>query len=141
MAETVDSQLKQMSTDLKMIIEQMNKSNTSADDENPVIKLHHCACCISSTLPTHLPPHTHTQFTQIVRILNAHTDSLGWIDHEAALLRKKVDDVAKVTDYHRREQEHSFRKLASINECMLYDFEIPYFMSLKEGPGPFIWCG
>ncbi|XP_064384254.1 nuclear pore glycoprotein p62-like isoform X2 [Halichondria panicea] len=86
MAETVDSQLKQMSTDLKMIIEQMNKSNTSADDENP--------------------------FTQIVRILNAHTDSLGWIDHEAALLRKKVDDVAKVTDYHRREQEHSFRKLA-----------------------------
>ncbi len=118
MAETVDSQLKQMSTDLKMIIEQMNKSNTSADDENPVIKLHHCACCISSTLPTHLPPHTHTQFTQIVRILNAHTDSLGWIDHEAALLRKKVDDVAKVTDYHRREQEHSFRKLASINEHM-----------------------
>ena len=67
--------------------------------------------CVTILIYTSHTPHT--QFTQIVSILNAHTDSLGWIDHEAALLRKKVDDVAKVTDYHRREQEHSFRKLAS----------------------------
>ena len=107
MAEGIDSQLKHMSNDLKMIIEQMNESNTTTDEENPV--------------GTHTHTHTHThhttttpsQFTQIVRILNAHTDSLGWIDHEAAMLRKKVDDVAKVTESHRREQQLSFANLVS----------------------------
>ncbi len=111
MAENIDSQLKQMSKDLKMIIEQMNESNTSTTDEdNPVSpSTYH----VSHT--SHTP---HSQFTQIVRILNAHTDSLGWIDHEAALLRKKVDDVTKVTDYHRQEQELSFRKLVSYSYNM-----------------------
>ena len=57
----------------------------------------------------HTHTRTHTQFQQIVKILNAHTDSLGWIDRETALLRQKVDDVAKVTEYRKREQERSFR--------------------------------
>lgn len=40
MAGNIDSQLKQMSKDLKMIIEQMNESNTSNDEENPVSIIH-----------------------------------------------------------------------------------------------------
>ena len=58
---------------------------------------------------THTHTYSHAQFQQIVKILNAHTDSLGWIDRETALLRQKVDDVAKVTEYRKREQERSFR--------------------------------
>ena len=63
------------------------------------------------------------QFQQIVKILNAHTDSLGWIDRETALLRQKVDDVSKVSEYRKREQERSFRLVS-------YDDMIPLFFDL-----------
>lgn len=68
------------------------------------------------------------QFQQIVKILNAHTDSLGWIDRETALLRQKVDDVAKVTEYRKREQERSFRlvSLPHINKRAMASHAIDY---------------
>ncbi len=64
MAENVDSQLKQMSSDLKMIIEQMNKSNTSSDDDNPVSYGHHYTLCVTTHLhSSHTPRTTHTVHT------------------------------------------------------------------------------
>ncbi|XP_019621736.1 PREDICTED: nuclear pore glycoprotein p62-like [Branchiostoma belcheri] len=83
LAENTDAQLKRMMQDIKDIIEHLNQSgapNTSND-------------------PLH----------QIARILNAHMDSLQWLDQNAAVLQRKVDEVAKQCEVQRKEQEHSFR--------------------------------
>ncbi|CAI8038036.1 Nuclear pore glycoprotein p62 [Geodia barretti] len=72
-----------MEQDLKVIIEQMNSSNAAEDEDNPMVK--------------------------VVKILNAHADSLNWIDRNTALLKQKVDEVGKQTEQRRREQERSFR--------------------------------
>jgi len=72
-----------MAQDLKDIIEQMNSSNTAQEEDSPV--------------------------SQILKILNAHADSLSWIDRNAALLQTKVEEVARLTEQRRREQERSFR--------------------------------
>ncbi|XP_066287331.1 nuclear pore glycoprotein p62-like [Branchiostoma lanceolatum] len=83
LAENTDAQLKRMMQDIKDIIEHLNQSgapNTSSD-------------------PLH----------QIARILNAHMDSLQWLDQNAAVLQRKVDEVAKQCEVQRKEQEHSFR--------------------------------
>ncbi len=46
-----------------------------------------------------------------MQILNAHTESLGWIDRETTLLKQRVDDVKKVADSRKREREHTFRSV------------------------------
>ncbi|CAJ0926786.1 unnamed protein product, partial [Ranitomeya imitator] len=45
---------------------------------------------------------------QICKILNAHVDSLQWIDQNSALLQRKVEQVAKECEIRRKEQERGF---------------------------------
>ena len=52
------------------------------------------------------------QFSQIVQILNAHTESLNWIDRETSLLKQKVEDVGKLAVGRKKEQEKSFRTVS-----------------------------
>ncbi|KAM4825070.1 nuclear pore glycoprotein p62 isoform 1-T3 [Thomomys bottae] len=83
LAENIDAQLKRMAQDLKDIIEHLNTSGGPADTSDPL--------------------------QQICKILNAHMDSLQWIDQNSALLQRKVDEVARVCEGRRKEQERSFR--------------------------------
>jgi nuclear pore complex protein Nup62 len=82
MTENVDTQLKQMSEDLKEIIEHLNETNRTQDTSDPIV--------------------------QIGRILNAHMNSLQWIDQNTALIATHLEQVSKLHDVHRRENERSF---------------------------------
>ncbi|XP_012609781.2 nuclear pore glycoprotein p62 [Microcebus murinus] len=83
LAENIDAQLKRMAQDLKDIIEHLNTSGGPADTSDPL--------------------------QQICKILNAHMDSLQWIDQNSALLQRKVEEVTKLCEGRRKEQERSFR--------------------------------
>ncbi|XP_037096344.1 nucleoporin 62 like isoform X3 [Syngnathus acus] len=83
LAENVDAQLKRMSQDLKEIIEHLNTSSGPADTSDPL--------------------------QQICKILNAHMDSLQWIDQNSILLQRRVEEVSKLCDNQRKEQEKPFR--------------------------------
>jgi len=47
--------------------------------------------------------------SQIVRILNEHTDALQWIDDTTAGIQDSLDDVTKMHHVFRRDQERSLR--------------------------------
>lgn len=83
LAENVDAQLKRMSQDLKEIIEHLNTSNGPADTSDPL--------------------------QQICKILNAHMDSLQWVEQNSVLLQRRVEEVSKLCESRRKEQEKSFR--------------------------------
>lgn len=84
MAENIDSQLKRMMQDMKDIISHINTSNTNLkENDDPM--------------------------TQIAKILNSHMDSLQWVDQNAVLLQRKVEDVSKQLESRRREHERSLR--------------------------------
>uniref|UniRef100_A0A4W4EYJ4 Nuclear pore glycoprotein p62 n=1 Tax=Electrophorus electricus TaxID=8005 RepID=A0A4W4EYJ4_ELEEL len=83
LAENVDSQLKRMSQDLKEIIEHLNTSNGPADTSDPL--------------------------QQICKILNAHMDSLQWVEQNSVLLQRRVEEVSKLCESRSKEQEKSFR--------------------------------
>ncbi|XP_074134280.1 nuclear pore glycoprotein p62 isoform X2 [Sminthopsis crassicaudata] len=83
LAENIDAQLKRMAQDLKDIIEHLNMSGG--------------------------PPDTNDPLQQICKILNAHMDSLQWIDQNSALLQRKVEEVSKICESRRKEQERSYR--------------------------------
>eukprot|EP00118_Oscarella_pearsei_P025978 m.309152 g.309152 ORF g.309152 m.309152 type:complete len:411 (+) comp45640_c0_seq1:12-1244(+) len=84
LAENLDSQLKRMGQDLKDIIEHLNTQ--SAESESTMAPIHH-----------------------IAKILNLHMESLQWVDQNAALMKKKVEEVSRMCDARRREQENTFR--------------------------------
>ncbi|XP_065168999.1 nuclear pore glycoprotein p62 [Atheta coriaria] len=84
LAENMDTQLKQMSEDLKEIIEQLNESNKTQENSNPI--------------------------TQIRKILNAHMDSLQWIDRHTSKITGHLDQISKMHDLHRQSHEHSLKK-------------------------------
>ncbi|CAH1116604.1 unnamed protein product [Phaedon cochleariae] len=75
-SEIIDSQLKQMSDDLKEIIEHINESNKDEETTNPI--------------------------TQISRILNAHMNSLQWIDRNTAQISSHLEQITKIQDSNRR---------------------------------------
>jgi len=83
MAETLDTQLKQMSEDLREIIEHLNESSRTQDTSDPIV--------------------------QIGRILNAHMNSLHWIDQMTMNIQNQLENVTRLHDAHRRENERSFR--------------------------------
>ncbi|KFQ55400.1 Nuclear pore glycoprotein p62, partial [Nestor notabilis] len=74
LAENIDAQLKRMAQDLKDITEHLNTSRGPADTSDPICK-----------------------------ILNAHMDSLQWIDQNSAVLQRKVEEVTKVCESRRTE--------------------------------------
>lgn len=83
LAENVDAQLKRMSQDLKEIIEHLNTSSGPADTADPL--------------------------QQICKILNAHMDSLQWVEQNSVLLQRRVEEVSKLCESRSKEQEKSFR--------------------------------
>lgn len=73
-----------MEQDLKEIIEQMNSSNTAEDEESPVCDVM-TEIVVAISILFHLvslppPPSMSPQMVKVVKILNAHADSLNWID-------------------------------------------------------------
>lgn len=50
-----------------------------------------------------------SQLQQICKILNTHMDSLQWIDQNSVLLQRRVEEVSKLCDNQRKEQEKTFR--------------------------------
>lgn len=83
LAESLDTQLHQMSEDLKEVIEHLNEANKSQDTNDPIV--------------------------QIGQILNAHMSSLQWIESTAGEISTKIDDVTKMHESMRRDNERSFR--------------------------------
>ncbi|KAK7099218.1 nuclear pore glycoprotein p62-like [Littorina saxatilis] len=83
LAESLDAQLKRMGQDLKEIIDRLNSGNTKPDPEDPV--------------------------QQITKILNAHMDSLMWVDRQTGNLNRRVEDLSKVMESEKKEQERNFR--------------------------------
>jgi nuclear pore complex protein Nup62 len=81
MAETLDSQLKQMSEDLKEVIEHLNEANKFTDPTDPMI--------------------------QIAKILNAHFTSLQWIEEKTQSINNRLDEISKMSLVYQKER--SFR--------------------------------
>jgi nuclear pore complex protein Nup62 len=81
MAETLDSQLKQMSEDLKEVIEHLNEANKFSDPSDPMV--------------------------QIGKILNAHFTSLQWIEDKTQIINNKLDELSKMGSMFQKER--SFR--------------------------------
>ncbi|XP_058788713.1 nuclear pore glycoprotein p62 isoform X3 [Phymastichus coffea] len=83
LAENVDTQLKQMSEDLKEIIEHLNEANRAQDSSDPIV--------------------------QIVKILNAHMNSLQWLVQRSNLLNQKIQQIDHMHQSFKQENERSFR--------------------------------
>ncbi|KAK4885126.1 hypothetical protein RN001_001397 [Aquatica leii] len=79
LAENIDTQLKQMSEDLKEIIEHLNESNKAQELSDPV--------------------------SQIGRILNAHMNSLQWIDRNTSQISAHLDEISKMHDMYKKNHE------------------------------------
>lgn len=82
LAEKLDTQLKQMSEDLKEIIEHLNEANRAQDSSDPIV--------------------------QIGKILNAHMNSLQWIDQRTSILAQKIQQIDQMHQNFRQENERSF---------------------------------
>uniref|UniRef100_A0A8C6ET08 Nucleoporin 62 C-terminal like n=1 Tax=Marmota marmota marmota TaxID=9994 RepID=A0A8C6ET08_MARMA len=84
LAETIDAQLKRMSQDLKDITGHLNTF------ENPAA--------------------TTDRLQQICKILNAHLDSLQWINQNSGMMQKKVEEITKIfEDFQSKEQERNVK--------------------------------
>lgn len=77
MVENLDTQLKQMSEDLKEVIDNLNEANKGQDHTDPII--------------------------QIGKILNAHMNSLQWIETQSSHICKKLDDIGKIHETQKRD--------------------------------------
>ncbi|XP_014223787.1 nuclear pore glycoprotein p62 [Trichogramma pretiosum] len=82
LAENIDTQLKQMSEDLKEIIEHLNEANRAQDSSDPIV--------------------------QIVKILNAHMNSLQWLVQRTNVLSTKIQQIDQMHQSFRQENERSF---------------------------------
>lgn len=83
MAENLDAQLRQMSEDLKEVIEHLNAANKFKDMTDPMVK--------------------------IGLILNAHMNSLQWIENQVGQVSTKIEDISQMYDSMRRSNERSIR--------------------------------
>lgn len=85
LAENLDGQLKRMSEDLKEVISHLNSTSTGLTTSHPL--------------------------SQIGKILNAHMDSLQWIDSNATAIEKQMAAVARLAEVHRRDSDRLQRSL------------------------------
>lgn len=83
LAESLDTQLKQMGEDLKEVIEHLNEANKDRDPNDPIV--------------------------QIGKILNAHMSSLQWIENSTSHITSKLEDITKLQETLKRDNERSFR--------------------------------
>lgn len=84
LAENLDTQLRQMSEDLKEVIEHLNEANKNDNaNDDPIV--------------------------QIGLILNAHMSSLQWIESSASQITSQIDNISKMHDSLKRDNEKTFR--------------------------------
>uniref|UniRef100_A0A8C8YLQ8 Nucleoporin NSP1-like C-terminal domain-containing protein n=1 Tax=Prolemur simus TaxID=1328070 RepID=A0A8C8YLQ8_PROSS len=84
LAENIDTQLKGIGQDRKDIIDHLDSFENPADTTDPL--------------------------QQICKILNAHVNSLRWIDQNTGMLQRKVEEVTQVfEDCHRKEQKYNVK--------------------------------
>lgn len=83
MAETLDSQLKQMSEELKEVIEHLNEANKYSDSSDPMVTM--------------------------VKILNAHFSSLQWIEDKSQFVSNRVEVLNKLSSSFRENKTSQFR--------------------------------
>jgi len=84
LAENLDTQLRQMSEDLKEVIEHLNEANKSDNvNDDPIM--------------------------QIGMILNAHMSSLQWIESSSSQITTQIDNISKMHDTLKRDNEKTFR--------------------------------
>lgn len=76
-AENLNTQLQQIAGQLKTVIEHVNEKNANEDTTDPIV--------------------------QIGKILNAHMNSLQWIDQNTAVIQQMLDQIGKMRDLHGRE--------------------------------------
>lgn len=81
LSENLDTQLKRMSEDLKEIIEHLNEANRTQDSSDPIV--------------------------QIGKILNAHMNSLQWIDQQTATLGQRIQQIDQMHQNFRHESEQN----------------------------------
>jgi len=85
LAENLDGQLKRMGEDLREIIDHLNSNNRNVDTSDPVV--------------------------QIGKVLNAHMDSLQWIDTNAAAVERRLNEVNRLAEIHRRDSDRLQRSI------------------------------
>jgi nuclear pore complex protein Nup62 len=83
MAETLDSQLKQMSEELKEVIEHLNEANKFADSTDPM--------------------------TTMIKILNAHFSSLQWVEDKSQTISNRIEVLNKLSSNFRNNKSSQFR--------------------------------
>lgn len=83
LVENLDTQLKQMSEDIKEVIDYLNEASKVQDSTDPI--------------------------NQVGRILNAHMNSLQWIEDSSSAITSKLDDISKIHEQLKRDSERSFR--------------------------------
>merc|ERR1712098_377269 len=85
LAENLDGQLARMGEDLKEVISHLNTSTKAHDSKDPIY--------------------------QIGKILNAHMDSLQWIDSNAQGVERKLQEVSRLAELHRNDSERLQRSM------------------------------
>jgi len=83
MSVDINTQLQQMSEDLKEVIRHLNESNKALDRNDPV--------------------------AHILKIMNEHTDTLQWMEDNASQVKQSLEDVSKMNQTFRRDHERSIR--------------------------------
>jgi len=83
MSVEINMQLQQMTEDLKEVIRHLNDSNRVVDRHDPV--------------------------AHILKIMNEHTDTLQWMEDNAAQVKVSLDDVSKMNEVFRRDHERNMR--------------------------------
>lgn len=82
LAETLDSQTTQMAEQLKETIDHLNELNRAQDENNPVI--------------------------QISRILNAHMNSLQWLEQTTNTTQIQLQETSKMIEMMKKDAEHPY---------------------------------
>ena len=104
LAENLDGQLARMGDDLKEIISHLNTSTKTQDSKDPVYQIGKVG-----------RPHTLLSEFELLslffQILNAHMDSLQWIDSNAQGVERKLTEVSRLAELHRRDSERLQRSM------------------------------
>ncbi|KAF4521252.1 hypothetical protein B566_EDAN008453 [Ephemera danica] len=82
LAATLDSQTTQMAEQLKETIDHLNELNRAQDENNPVI--------------------------QISRILNAHMNSLQWLEQTTNTTQNQLEETSKMIEMMKKDAEHPY---------------------------------
>ena len=91
-----------MGDDLKEIISHLNTSTKTQDSKDPVYQIGKVSRQTSFEIPS---------LNFFIQILNAHMDSLQWIDSSAQGVERKLTEVTRLAELHRRDSERLQRSM------------------------------